>query len=90
MVFDFQVNAGANASKLLQNVINDLGAQPPLAVDGDIGPGTLAALGRMDQTRSIGATSRGASLLPELGRRRPSLGKFLKGWLNRVNAFPDL
>src|SRR4051812_5514526 len=30
IVFDFQVNAGGAASKLLQKVLNDLGARPPL------------------------------------------------------------
>src|SRR6266568_5254221 len=49
IVFDFQVNAGGSASKLLQRVLNELGARPPLEVDGDIGPGTMTALKGMDQ-----------------------------------------
>ncbi|MBE0619065.1 MAG: N-acetylmuramidase [Burkholderiales bacterium] len=91
IVFDFQVNAGANASRLLQNVINDLGAQPPLAVDGSIGPGTLAALGKVDQTAVYRRYKQGRiAYYRNLVARRPSLGKFLNGWINRVNAFPDL
>src|SRR5882672_8867480 len=50
IVFDFQVNAGGSASRLLQRVLNELGAQPPLAVDGEIGAGTLSALAGVDQT----------------------------------------
>jgi hypothetical protein len=26
----------------------------------------------------------------DLAARRPALAKFLKGWLNRANSFPDL
>src|SRR5712691_5992592 len=48
IVFDFQVNAGANAAKLLQRVLNELGATPPLAVYGDTGPGTMSALNALD------------------------------------------
>jgi lysozyme family protein len=59
IVFDFQVNAGGNASKLLQKVLNDLGAQPPLPVDGDIGPGTLAALKRADSSAVYRAYKQG-------------------------------
>ncbi len=48
IVCDFYVNAGANATKLLQRVMNDLGAS--LTVDGAIGPTSLAALASLDQT----------------------------------------
>ena len=91
IVFDFQVNAGGNASKLLQRVLNDLGATPPLAVDGSIGAGTMTALSAMDQKAVYRRYKQGRiDYYQDLVAKRPALGKFLKGWLNRVNSFPDL
>jgi len=91
IVFDFQVNAGGNASKLLQRVLNELGATPALAVDGDIGPGTMAALKKADQTAVYRRYKQGRiDYYRDLVDKRPPLGKFLNGWLKRVNSFPDL
>ncbi len=91
IVFDFQVNAGGNASKLLQRVLNDLGATPPLAVDGAIGPGTMKALKALDQKEVYRRYKQGRiDYYQDLVAKRPSLAKFLKGWFNRVNSFPEL
>ena len=91
MVFDFQVNAGGSASKLLQRVLNDLGAKPPLEVDGDIGPGTMAALKGADPKAVYRRYKQGRiDYYQDLVAKRPALGKFLKGWLIRVNSFPAL
>jgi lysozyme family protein len=91
IVFDFQVNAGGSASKLLQRVLNDLGAKPPLAVDGDIGAGTMTALNGMDQAAVYRRYKQGRiDYYQDLVAKRPALGKFLNGWLKRVNSFPDL
>ena len=91
LVFDFQVNAGDAASKLLQRVLNELGAQPPLEVDGDIGPGTMRALQGMDQKAVYRRYKQGRiEYYQDLVAKRPALGKFLNGWLKRVNSFPDL
>ena len=91
IVFDFQVNAGGNASKLLQKVLNDLGASPPLKVDGAIGSVTIAALKNMDQTAVYRRCKQGRiGYYNDLVAERPALGKFLAGWMNRVNSFPDL
>jgi len=91
IVFDFQVNAGGNASKLLQRVLNDLGASPPLDVDGIIGRGTMAMLNSMDQAEVYRHYKQGRiEYYENLVARRSALGKFLRGWLNRVNTFPDL
>jgi lysozyme family protein len=91
IVFDFYVNAGANATKLLQNVLNDLGATPPLPVDGLIGPATLQAIQRADQKELYRRYKQGRiDYYQDLVANRASLAKFLRGWLNRVNAFPDL
>jgi len=91
IVFDFQVNAGGNASKLLQRVLNELGTSPPLAVDGIIGRGTMAALNSMDQVEVHRRYKQGRiDYYENLVARRPALGKFLRGWLKRVDSFPDL
>jgi lysozyme family protein len=91
MVFDFQVNAGDAASRLLQRSINDAGAKPPLEVDGNIGRATLAALKSVDQKDVYRRYKRGRiDYYLDLVARRPALGKFLSGWLKRVNSFPDL
>ncbi|HVO49190.1 MAG TPA: glycosyl hydrolase 108 family protein [Steroidobacteraceae bacterium] len=91
IVFDFYVNAGANATKLLQSVLNDMGASPELPVDGLIGPVTLQAIQRADQNELYRRYKQGRmDYYQDLVANHPSLGKFLRGWLNRVNAFPDL
>jgi len=91
IVFDFQVNAGGSASKLLQRVLNDLGAKPPLSVDGDVGAGTMTALKAADQKAVYRAYKKGRiDYYQDLVAKRPSLAKFLKGWLARVNSFPEL
>jgi lysozyme family protein len=91
IVFDFQVNAGARASELLQRVLNELGAQPPLEVDGDIGARTMAALAKADANSVYRRYKRGRiRYYRDLAARRPPLAKFLNGWLKRVSTFPDL
>lgn len=90
IVFDFYVNAGGAAVRLLQSVINDAGASPPLAVDGAFGPGTLRELQRAEPTDLYRRYKRGRiAYYQDLVQRRPTLAKFLKGWLNRVDSFPD-
>ena len=91
IVFDFQVNAGARASELLQRVLNELGAQPPLEVDGDIGARTMPALAKANAKSVYRRYKQGRiRYYRDLVARRPSLGKFLNGWLKRVSSFPDL
>jgi len=91
IVFDFQVNSGANAARLLQKVLNEMGAAPPLTVDGSIGPGTMGTLTGMDQKAVYRRYKQGRiDHYQNLVAQRPEQGRFLKGWLNRVNAFPDL
>jgi len=91
IVFDFQVNAGGKASKLLQEVLNELGAKPPLTVDGDMGPGTMTALKGVDQKAVYQRYKQGrVDYYQDLVTKRPALEKFLKGWLIRVNSFPNL
>lgn len=88
IVCDFYVNAGARATKLLQTILNELGAA--LAVDGEIGAGSMQALARIDQIEVYRRYKQGRiKYYEDLAQSQPSLEKFLKGWLNRVNSFPD-
>ena len=83
---DFYVNAGGHASKLLQHVLNNLGAH--VVEDGSIGAGTMQALAGLDQVQVYRQYKQGRiAYYQALGQRFP---QFVKGWLNRVNAFPDL
>lgn len=91
IVCDFQVNAGARSAKLLQQVLNELGATPPLVVDGIIGARSLAALQVIDQRDAYMSFKQHAiDYYQNLAAQRPELQKFLRGWLNRIRSFPDL
>ncbi|HEX7130655.1 MAG TPA: glycosyl hydrolase 108 family protein [Rhodanobacteraceae bacterium] len=91
MVCDFYVNAGANAVRTLQQVLNAKGVVPALTVDGVFGPATLRWLLSVDQADVYRRLKQGRiDYYRGLVERDPALGKFLDGWLNRVNAFPDL
>lgn len=89
ILVDFQVNAGANAIKLLQRVLNSAGAVPALAVQGVMDAPTLRAVQGMDHRDLYGRFRQGRiEYYRDLVARRPRLQCFLKGWLNRVEAFP--
>ncbi|MFN7996737.1 MAG: glycosyl hydrolase 108 family protein [Bryobacteraceae bacterium] len=86
---DFYVNAGAHATRLLQTVLNDMGGN--LKVDGDLGPVSLALLASLDQSEVYRRYKTGRiEYYQNLVKEDPSQGVFLHGWLNRVNAFPDV
>jgi len=90
IVFDFQVDAGANATRLLQRVLNELGASPPLPTHGVMDANTLASLAKADAQAVYKAYKQGRKdYYMNLVQQRPVLGKSLKGWLARVDAFPD-
>ena len=100
-VFDMQVNAGANAVKILQRLLTQLGW--PLTDDGVIGPKTQsaahAAAAAMPDVLAdaYGMARRGYYYA--LGDTHPRLRKFCRrqdggkgGWITRAEAFiaPDL
>lgn len=86
IVCDFYVNAGTNATKLLQTTLQGMGAA--VTADGAIGPATLQALNGFTQDDVYRAYKQGRiNYYQALGAKYPM---FLKGWLNRVNSFPDL
>ena len=96
-LFDTGVNMGAGvAASFLQRALNALnrGAAdwPDVAVDGRVGPATLAALDRFLRTRPAGETVLVRALealqgerYVALAERRPANEAFLYGWLaNRI------
>jgi lysozyme family protein len=86
IVCDFYVNAGTHATLLLQQILNGMGAH--LAEDGGIGPATIQALNSLDQMAVYRQYKQGRiNYYQSLGQRFP---RFLQGWLNRTNAFPNL
>ncbi|UKE45747.1 glycoside hydrolase family 108 protein [Xanthomonas cerealis] len=91
ILFDFQVNAGSNATKLLQRVLNDQKPTLQLPAYGKFGAATLVALLAADQRDLYARYKQGRrDYYRRLVDAKPALGKFLKGWLARVDAFPDL
>ncbi len=86
IVCDFYVNAGAHATLLLQRVINGMGAQ--VVEDGVIGPAAIQALNTLPQNDVYRRYKQGRiAYYHGLSQRFP---QFARGWLNRVNSFPDL
>ena len=86
IVCDFYVNAGTHATILLQRTLNGMGAH--IAEDGRIGPASIQALNGFNPTEVYRKYKQGRmDYYRKLGRRFP---QFLKGWLNRVKAFPKL
>lgn len=88
LVFDFYVNAGDVAISLLQRVLQQLGASG-LAVDGEMGPATLAALASADaaQVYALYRQQR-IDYYQRLVAERPVDAEFLAGWLRRAEWFP--
>ena len=86
IVCDFYVNAGTHATILLQQIGNRMGAH--VAEDGAIGPATIQALNGLNQTEVYRQYKQGRiNYYQNLGQRFP---QFEQGWVNRVNAFPNL
>jgi lysozyme family protein len=96
-VFDMQVNAGNNAVKILQQLLNDMGQS--ISTDGAIGPNTihaatrvLAVAGSAVLVDAYGIARR--NYYYRLGDRRPQLRKFSRrrdggkgGWIVRAEEF---
>lgn len=95
-VFDMYVNAGSNAVKILQRLVNQMGET--LKVDGAIGPKTLAAVQRATAKApnhiadAYGVARRNYYFA--LADRRPASRKFARsraggkgGWIKRAEAF---
>lgn len=79
-VFDFAVNAGpGRAAKFLQQAVG-------VTADGAIGPGTLAAVGKVEPANALANFKLAKEhFYHGLVERDPSQAKFIKGWLVRVD-----
>jgi len=86
IVCDFYVNAGNYATVLLQRLLNRMGAD--VVEDGTLGPASIQALNALDHGALFRQYKQGRiNYYRKLGKKFP---QFLKGWLNRVRAFPNL
>ncbi len=85
-LFDLAVNMGAvPAHELLQRTCTDCGE--PVAVDGRVGPLTVAAATRCDQGELLAALrEQAAEHYRALVAANPDLARFLAGWLKRAAA----
>ena len=95
-VFDMYVNAGANAVKILQRLLNDMGQR--ITVDGGIGPQTLEAAeiafaSAPDHLADAYGIAR-RNYYYALGDKRPASRKYARrrdggkgGWITRAEEF---
>lgn len=91
LLVDFYVNAGTNAIKELQRHLMSVSAHGTLSDDGMFGEKTAAALLSADPLQTYRALrERRMAYYHRICETNPRLQKFLKGWTNRVNAFPVL
>ncbi|MCH2165102.1 MAG: holin-associated N-acetylmuramidase [Marinovum sp.] len=95
-VFDMYVNAGSNAVRILQRLLNDMGFQ--IAVDGAIGPMTAdaahAAAARAPEAFADAYGIARRNYYFRIGDRRPASRKFARtraggkgGWIKRSEEF---
>lgn len=95
-VYDMYVNAGANAVKILQRLVRDMGFE--ISVDGVIGPNTVAACaaaaGKAPNHLADAYGIARRNYYYSLADRRPALRKFARrldggkgGWIRRAEEF---
>ncbi|WMW80935.1 glycosyl hydrolase 108 family protein [Undibacterium cyanobacteriorum] len=89
IVFDFYVNAGGHATNILLKVLNHAGANLHGTVR--ITPKVIEVMNKMDLADIYMEYKHARiSYYRNLAHEHPPLRKFLRGWLNRVNTFPDI
>jgi lysozyme family protein len=89
-LFDIGVNCGTGTSvKLLQKAIDTL-VDPPIPVDGQLGPATLGAANAQPPGALMQALCQAqAQYYQAIVDRNPSQSVFLKGWLTRAARVPE-
>jgi lysozyme family protein len=93
-LFDAAVHMGtASAARQVQRALNLLGADPPVAEDGIVGPRTLEAARRLPEkwrlrAARIAVAVRSSALL-DIAARSVSQRRFLAGWLNRLDRLME-
>lgn len=90
-LFDIGVNCGTGTSiKLLQKAVNTLVA-PPIAVDGQLGPGTLGAANAQEPDALMQALCQiQKGYYQAIVDRNPTQSVFLKGWFTRAARIPEV
>ena len=90
-VFDMAVNAGPHrAVSLLQIALGSL-QSGWLAVDGVVGPQTARRATDAHPELLLHAyTTRRAGYYLDLGKRKPVMQKFMRGWLRRAYSWLDI
>ncbi|MBD0403222.1 glycoside hydrolase family 108 protein [Flammeovirga sp. EKP202] len=86
LIFDFGVNAGGNAVKVLQRVLNEQFGQK-LSVDGAIGPITLKSINSVNQQSLFQSYTNERVAYYKHRATYPNQSKFLKGWLKRAYSY---
>ena len=89
MVCDFHVNAGYHAIELLVKVLNTSGANHPPC--GKLTRKILDSLNYIESAELYMAYKAARiAYYRTLAQEHPALRRFLHGWLNRVNSFPNV
>lgn len=85
LMFDFSVNSGfSRAGKTLQKALNTMGCK--LTEDGDVGQNTINAMESSSPDILVGyMLQERRSFYKRLVDKNPTLQKFFKGWMNRVD-----
>ena len=84
ILFDGFVNCGFNGIRMIQRILHQKD-------DGMVGPKTLAAINGADEILLYNRYKQERmDYYFDLVHKKPKLSMFLKGWLNRIDSFPDL
>lgn len=90
IVYDFYINSGNTGIKKTQEVLRDV-FNANIAVDGQIGPQTIAAINAQDPAKLNDAIKeKRIAFYHSLVSNNPTQAVFLTGWLARINSFPWL
>lgn len=85
-IFDFYVNAGRNAIKVLQRTVNGFGYH--FDINGKIDSAVLSAVNGISPPALYREyREKRIAYYEWIATRNPKLKVFLKGWLNRANSF---
>ena len=88
LLFDFFVNAGGNAVKVIQKTLNQLGNN--LSNDGVIGDSTINAINNTNSVQLYNNfKANRQQYYNNLAIRSTKMATFLNGWTNRVNNFKN-
>ena len=88
-LFDLGVNMGAaRPTKWIQHIVNTHSSGYPLKLDGVIGPKTVKAINNAKFNLYWAFIDRAEQFYKTIAKKEQKI--FLKGWLNRLEKFPNL